>query len=182
MTNLLNFTGTRDAMFELLINQSLATSLTHLKKKYPNHYEKIDAILKDKDLINVELSKTMKSNGGYANYRTRNIKLNKRLHQLNLDELGETFIHELAHIISNDLYGKKGRGHGKNWKYTMSLLGKEATRCHKMDVSTIVKRHAWKCNCMTHKVSTRRHSQLLRSNSYFCKKCKSSLTKGKLSC
>lgn len=64
------------------------------------------------------------------------IKLNPILLHENLEDFKvNTIPHEIAHIVSFQLYGRSGAGHGPNWKYVMRRMGIEPSRCHQYDTT-----------------------------------------------
>ena len=77
-----------------------------------------------------------------------------------LAENGQVFIdgtvgHEVAHLISVELFGRSGRGHGYNWKSVMKVLGLNDERCHELDVTNAAAYHKSKfiyycSSCGTH--------------------------------
>jgi len=73
-------------------------------------------------------------------------------------ELEETLLHELAHVIDHLVF--KGRGHGRTWKEVMRALELEPTRCHSLDF--LQEDH------QVQAVACRRRSEV----DYLCEKCK----------
>lgn len=129
---------------------------------------------------------------GYHIYNTITESHTIRINQVLLDEnrkemLEETTPHEVAHMIVRHLFGgervwKGGRRvrkvapHGKEWKMVMGVLGKEATRCHNMDVSNTgrrLKRFTYKCNCTTkHELTSIRHNRIQEGRyTLSCRNC-----------
>ena len=54
---------------------------------------------------------------GLAYYGTPRIRINLSLAERNTEHfLRETVPHEVAHLVSFELYGSRGRGHGAHWK------------------------------------------------------------------
>jgi SprT protein len=69
----------------------------------------------------------------------------------NQNEFVDTTVpHEVCHLIAHQVYGRNIQAHGNEWKYVMSKLGQEPTRCHSMKVEPARK---------------------LATYSYTCKKC-----------
>ena len=99
------------------------------------------------------------------------------------DSLDNTVPHEVAHYISDVLFGIKNiRPHGKEWKAIMQQLGVEPRVTGNYDLAGIpVKRQRrfdYACDCATHQLTTVRHNKILRGKTqYFCRKCD-----GKLRC
>lgn len=107
-----------------------------------------------------------------------------------VDFLNSTVPHEVAHLLTHNLYGiirtRNGNisHHGKEWKRMMAFLGVEAKRCHSYSIKNIAKkggqrRWSYTCDCgMDHQLSTVRHNRVVRGQaSYHCKKCKSNIVK-----
>jgi len=94
------------------------------------------------------------------------------------DNLQTTVPHEVAHYISDQLYGlKKIRPHGIEWKSVMQQFGvkPEVTGNYNLDGIPQRKqqRHDYHCGCMVHQLSSVRHNRVqLKGAKYFCKKCK----------
>ena len=120
------------------------------------------------------------------------LRFNPDLLKNNLDEmLTQTVPHEVAHYIVRFLYGSERiwtgkklmrvvQPHGKEWKYVMSVLGKDAIRCHNMAVTktrTVKRDYAYSCGCMTYNLTSIRHNKIIKGRKYICKKCGNHLTK-----
>jgi len=70
---------------------------------------------------------------GQANYVLWEIELHPLLLEKDQDrhlDLANTLMHEIAHLLSYWIF--KGRGHGEEWKKTMTALGQshDLARCH----------------------------------------------------
>ena len=75
---------------------------------------------------------------GWAYYVENKIEFNSVLLVENeKDMLEDTVVHEIAHLISWQVYGREGRGHGWMWKSVMNRLGVEPTRCHDYDTTMV---------------------------------------------
>lgn len=101
------------------------------------------------------------------------------------DSLASTVPHEVAHYISDILFGIKNiRPHGKEWQAIMHKLGAEPKVTGNYDLSGIPlkrqRRFAYICNCMTHQLTTVRHNKISMGKAhYFCQKCNGPLRSGK---
>jgi len=88
----------------------------------------------------------------------------------------DTVIHEVAHYITRSLAnGKYVRPHGKEWKSVMNKLGVVPERCHSYTVpksTRKLKYYDYKCDCMTHNISSIIHNRILKGQKRYCKKCK----------
>lgn len=123
----------------------------------------------------IMLKHNMRSTAGRAHYRNNLISLNYRLLSLNPTHVAQTFAHELAHLVANELYGPESRGHGALWASIMRQFGFEASRCHTMDVSSLRRPHKTfnaYCACRTIKLKAGRYNKLRRGVSYTCLRCK----------
>lgn len=119
---------------------------------------------------------------GQAIYNTNVIRLNPTLFRENENQfITKTIPHEVAHLISRQVFGKNGRGHGEGWKSVMRALGViEITRCHSYDTkpSRIVRRFAFGCNCAgkVHRVSSVKVNRMRRGRvTYSCKICRTDI-------
>jgi predicted SprT family Zn-dependent metalloprotease len=92
------------------------------------------AVFTKVDRVQVELSERLRTCAGKAWSKIAKIHLNARLLAVNPDELIPTYLHELAHVVANQLYEKQC-GHGPEWKAIMKIFGAPDDTYHKMDVS-----------------------------------------------
>lgn len=92
----------------------------------------------------------------------------------------DTIPHEIAHLITWALYGRKAKAHGAEWKKVMLSIGASPSRCHNYDVSSVRKKksgynYVCKCN-IVHTLTKARHTKIANGySSVICKKCKSQL-------
>ena len=117
---------------------------------------------------------------GFARYCDNSIHLNKAFLSSNSwkEFLDVTPLHELAHIISGNVYGE--RGHGRIWKNVCHELGLKGDRCHHYEQPDVVgiktylrKRYTAYCNCREHQLSSVKYNRILRKEQvYICKFCK----------
>ncbi len=100
------------------------------------------------------------------------------------DNLANTVPHEVAHYISDVLFGLQNiRPHGAEWKNIMTGFGAEPIRTCNYNMDGIAVRQfrlfPYKCDCSDHQLTSRRHNQIqLRRKTYFCRKCRQSLVPG----
>lgn len=98
------------------------------------------------------------------------------------DNLASTVPHEVAHYVSDVLFGLKNiRPHGKEWQAIMHKLGAEPRVRGDYDLSGIPvkrqRRFTYICDCMSHQITTVRHNKITAGKAhYFCKKCHSLLS------
>lgn len=128
----------------------------------------------------IVLNPRMRSTAGRARYSLNQIELNTRLLSENPDHIEQTLGHELAHLLSYEIFGSKlGRGHKKAWRSVMTRFGLEADRTHSLDTSGLKRVHMPKaeaaCQCRTHLIKSRRYNKMRRGVNYTCTICKSRL-------
>jgi predicted SprT family Zn-dependent metalloprotease len=90
------------------------------------------------DRVPVTFSNRLTHTAGKA-FTKKGKGLEIRLSAKLLASEGDAFVkrtpgHEAAHIISIELFGTEGRGHGARWKEVMKVIGIEAKRCHSYTV------------------------------------------------
>ncbi|MEZ0138557.1 MAG: SprT-like domain-containing protein [Candidatus Reddybacter sp.] len=93
------------------------------------------------------------------------------------DNLATTVPHEVAHYVSDCLYGlAKIRPHGDEWRNIMRVFKADASRTADYDLSGIPTRRQryfdYRCVCQRHRLSSRRHNKLARGEvNYHCRQC-----------
>lgn len=118
---------------------------------------------------------------GWACYKRNIIRLNIKLFEDNVDSfITDTIPHEVAHLVSNAVYGREGRGHKARWKSVMLALGvSDSSRCHSYTTTParILKRVTYVCDCLTtHNLTLVKANRLKRNpNHYLCRHCKGRL-------
>ena len=91
--------------------------------------------------------------------------------------LKETIPHEVAHYISDMVYGlRRIRPHGREWKEIMLSLGAEPKRTADYDLTGLPTRQfrqfTYSCNCQKHQLTTRRHNNIQNGlRLYACRLC-----------
>jgi predicted SprT family Zn-dependent metalloprotease len=101
--------------------------------------------------IRVQWNPRLKSCAGRADYRTRLISLNPRLHK-HPGEVDRTLRHELAHLLAQFRAGRRRISpHGEEWREACRDLGiGDETRCHNLPfvTSARLRSYIYKCpNC-----------------------------------
>ncbi len=97
------------------------------------------------------------------------------------DNFKETIPHEVAHYVSDILYGlRKIKPHGNEWKSIMDMFGVVANRTANYDLTGLPVRHYQKfiysCGCQDFELTRRRHNKILRGlGQYQCQDCGSKL-------
>ena len=93
------------------------------------------------------------------------------------DNLNETVPHEVAHYVTDILYGLKSiRPHGAEWKSVMQVFGVAANRTANYDLAGLPKRQHklfnYSCGCRTFELTSRRHNKVVRgTGQYQCLDC-----------
>lgn len=124
------------------------------------------------------------------------IRLNPALlNELKQPYIDDVLVHEVCHALVKHNYGrinsmgKKIMPHGKEFKYFCRVLNIDtgattnvASGSKAMKASgRNTKRHTYSCKCSEHQLSTTRHNKIQRGTaSYSCRKCNTTLSKGKL--
>jgi len=94
------------------------------------------------------------------------------------DNFKTTIPHEVAHFISDMIYGLKNiKPHGKEWKAIMHAFDADASVTANYDLSGLpLKRlslYTYYCNCREHQLTAIRHNKITRRRyQYYCKNCK----------
>jgi SprT protein len=93
------------------------------------------------------------------------------------NNLAVTVPHEVAHYVTDMLFGiRRVRPHGAEWQAVMRAFNADASRTADYDLSGIPvrmqRRFGYRCACLVHQLSTRRHNQVCRgAMRYFCRLC-----------
>jgi SprT protein len=90
--------------------------------------------------------------------------------------LRDTVPHEVAHYIIDEVYGRRAKPHGLEWRALMARLEADPGVTFKLDLSDIPQRqqrtHPYTCLCGSHQVSTTRHNRVLLGRGiYHCRNC-----------
>lgn len=95
--------------------------------------------------------------------------------------LAHTVPHEVAHYAVYRQWGRgKVRPHGAEWRWLMGQFGVPAEVTFNLDLTGVPRRqqqrHAYRCACREHAVSSVRHNRMQRGQaSYRCRYCDSPL-------
>jgi SprT protein len=112
----------------------------------------------------------------FTRSRSRNrVDFNLPLALLNTDTFFETVIHEVAHLVTYEMY-PQATAHGPEFKSIDSVLGGRGTRCHSYDVSQTAikktrKRHIAKCDCKEYVITAKRVTLMKKGMRYSCNLC-----------
>ncbi|MDH5178586.1 MAG: SprT-like domain-containing protein [Gammaproteobacteria bacterium] len=94
------------------------------------------------------------------------------------DNLARTVPHEVAHYITDMLYGiRKVKPHGREWQKVMNMFGVEPRVTCDYDLSGIPQRkqqrHDYRCACRHYSITTRRHNMIRKGERlYQCPTCR----------
>lgn len=94
------------------------------------------------------------------------------------DNLNTTVPHEVAHYVSDLIYGLKNiKPHGKEWQQIMSEFGADSSVTANYDIKDVpqkkVRSVTYQCNCGDKQLSIIRHNRVIKQASkYYCKICK----------
>ena len=97
------------------------------------------------------------------------------------DNLRDTVAHEVAHYISDVVYGLKNiKPHGSEWAAIMRVFGITPQRTHNFNLQGIPQRQHqqfdYQCNCQVYQLKTRRHNLVQKGERrYLCRNCHSEL-------
>ncbi|MCW9012870.1 MAG: SprT-like domain-containing protein [Gammaproteobacteria bacterium] len=97
------------------------------------------------------------------------------------DNLSTTVPHEVAHYVSDVLFGLKNiKPHGKEWQQLMLSLGVKPEVTGNYDLHGIPvrrqKRFNYQCGCQQHQLTTVRHNKIQAGKArYFCRQCGSQI-------
>lgn len=80
--------------------------------------------------VTVEVNPRLRTTAGYAHGRTRVIELAAWLFAAPDEDILETFRHELAHILSGDIYGTSVAFHGYEWRTVCKAIGSTGARLY----------------------------------------------------
>ena len=102
-----------------------------------------------------------------------------------LEFLEDTIPHEVAHLVTRKLHGRRVKSHGPEWQAVMRAFGCEPSRCHSYDVSNVATRRdlpAVYCDCQgsagEHRISKARYKLIGKSGySIRCRLCKATIRK-----
>ena len=94
------------------------------------------------------------------------------------DNLATTIPHEVAHYVTDILFGLKNiKPHGNEWRSVMQDFGVEPQVTGQYDLTGIPvkqqRRFDYQCDCTTHKLSTVRHNRIQMGRArYHCRYCR----------
>lgn len=98
------------------------------------------------------------------------------------DNLNNTIPHEVAHYVSDLIYGLKNiKPHGKEWKAVMHAFGADDSVTADYDLSGIPLKkqslYTYQCSCREHQLTSIRHNKINKKRfQYYCNTCKKKLS------
>ena len=119
---------------------------------------------------------------GRAHYPDQRIEINEDLLERYPEPmLRETIAHELAHLITQRVHGRRARAHGPEWQQMMrDWFNVEPERTHHFDMTGIdvrrQQRFRYRCECQEHELTSVRHKRARRGTEYRCVHCTGPLT------
>jgi len=128
--------------------------------------------------VTVDITPRRTTVAGRAYLGRAKVWINIPVHQAEPGMLEDTVAHEVAHLVSYELYGRAGSGHGKRWKSVMVALGQTPDRLYKgtdeqLLVGKNMTRHVYRCGCGHEmNVSAKRHNAALRGAGFHHKGCR----------
>jgi len=122
--------------------------------------------------------------GMYRTYNSqRSIRYNPYLFAKYFDDnLTTTVPHEVAHYVTDVLFGLKNiKPHGNEWRDVMQDFGVKPEVTGKYDLTGVPvrrqKRFDYQCDCTKHKLSSVRHNKIQRGKArYYCRHCGHAIT------
>ena len=112
---------------------------------------------------------------GKAWYGLNKVEFNEILAMENSDTFETTIGHEIAHLVTNQLYPNAKQHHGPEFKHVMQTLGYDPRTYHSYDTASVstkrVKtRFHWECvSCGDpYEIAPPTHKKMLAIGGYFC--------------
>lgn len=167
-------------------NQSLSESQRHQLERRVD--EVIHQIEDRHDVTLPALELRLDVRGSAWGYYSRkgqrcSVRLNPVLCAEHFEEtLSDVIPHELAHFAVDQMYLRRRKPHGPEWRKVMQSLGiADPSVTHVKDVSHLAirrqTRHAYRCDCQLHQLTSTRHNRVLKGiQQYQCRRCGSQLS------
>ena len=133
----------------------------HILSELADQFPEWKGFLED---IEIRVNPRMRTTAGRAWHVFRRIDLNPHLFWEHPEELRDTVLHEVAHLLAGPR-----KGHGAEWKRICLKIGARPTRCPDMATAKALyrpqKRHAVRCSAcgQTWQVSTRKRNKIRRA-------------------
>ena len=160
---------------------------SELEAKILNLHQKAMLVVKENSLtysdsnLIVSFNPRMRSTAGRAFVLSNKIDLNPHLLQNDEYSFASTYLHELAHIVAQQNYGNRERGHGFLWAGIMRALGQKPERCHSLNTKHLrrkMTRFIYVCpklECKNKTPFTLTPQKHKRSQGYACRDCQSAI-------
>ena len=142
-------------------------------------------------LLNISFNNRFSARLGDAHWTYKRIRFSKPLWP-NATKLQryQCVVHEVAHIVAHERYGrgigKQIKPHGYEWKRVMREMGLNPDRCHNVPTEGVTNKKAkfkTYCKCRgdkkLHLVTRKVYERItnpLKSDNYYCRRCKAPLT------
>lgn len=114
--------------------------------------------------------KSLRVSAGLARFTTQEIVLSRQILTTE-QQVADTLVHEYAHLLSFDRYGRKGAGHGPLWRKTMLELGAKPEVFHKYECQRNQKRQQVEYKCQKCGFAYVRHRRLPKNRIYLHRNC-----------
>ncbi|WP_416886485.1 SprT family zinc-dependent metalloprotease [Marinospirillum sp.] len=154
----------------------LHTLFTELKTAVSHHYQLAETYyLRAFPRPEVTLNLRGRS-AGVAEGHLNRLRFNQQLLLENRqDFIRQVVPHEVAHLLSWQLYGRRIQPHGHEWRSVMEGVFKQpAHRTHTFDVRQAARQEfIYHCACADreHHLTVRRHNKIRRGQGYLCRLC-----------
>ncbi len=93
--------------------------------------------------------------------------------------LHDTVVHEVAHYLVYRLCGARTRPHGEEWRRVMLDFGIKPKATGRYTLHGVPvrrqQRHAYRCACRSHELTSTRHNRQQQGSAYICRRCGASL-------
>ena len=120
-----------------------------------------------------------KGRAGQASYYARELELHGELFKEGrVQDLYDTFIHELAHFMEYWIFGNGG--HGRSWKATMIALGADPTRCHKYEYLSGKQNARYVYSCISCGTNFNYQRNMKNMTNRYHVPCKHKVTRGRI--
>ena len=99
--------------------------------------------------VSVSWNRRMRSSAGRATWPTALVELNPRLPEISKEEVRRTLLHELAHLVAYERYGKRRiQAHGLEWQQACSDLGIPGEKAtHRLALPSRSMKRRWRYQC-----------------------------------
>lgn len=158
----------------------LHTLFTELNRAVTHHYQLAETYyLRAFPRPQVSLKLRGRS-AGIAEGHLNRLRFNQQLLLENQQDFIQQVVpHEVAHLVAWQLFGRRIRPHGPEWRRIMEEVFKQqARRTHTFEVRQAAGQcFVYHCGCVGHEhhLTIRRHNKIGRGQGYLCRLCGSRL-------